>query len=264
MTNPTAFDAFANDYDNDFTHSKLGQLLRPRVWEKLATHFSKGQHLLELTCGTGEDAVWLAKQGLHITATDGSSEMVNVTRAKAKAAQVAANITAQQISLQQIEQGIFAEEFAHKFDGVYSNFGGLNTIGKWYPLAQQLAKLLKPTAKLVLVPMGPLCPWEIAWHLLHLQPKTAFRRFRSAVPAKIGQTTIPIWYPSANRLKTDFSPHFKHLSTESLELWLPPSYLDHLVNRWPALFTKLNHFEKNTAHLTKGWGDHYIIVFERS
>ncbi|MEM7344793.1 MAG: hypothetical protein AAF485_11165, partial [Chloroflexota bacterium] len=63
VTNPIAFDAFASDYDDDFTHSPLGQLLRPRVWHLLGKAFSSGQHALELTCGTGEDAVWLARRG---------------------------------------------------------------------------------------------------------------------------------------------------------------------------------------------------------
>jgi hypothetical protein len=48
-----------------------------------------------------------------------------------------------------------------------------------------------------------------------------------------------------------------------LELWLPPSYLDHFVNQWPGFFARLNQFEKATARLTGGWGDHYIIIFKR-
>lgn len=258
--NSSAFDAFANDYDNNFTHSLLGQLLRPRVWEKLATHFSAGQHVLELTCGTGEDAVWLAKQGVSVTATDGSSKMLAVTQNKAKQAGLAEKVSCAQVSLQDITSNY---PFETTFDGVYSNFGGLNTIPNWQALAKGLANIIKPGGKAILVPMGPFCPWEIGWYLLHAQPKTAFRRFRDKAPAKIGGHTIPIWYPSAKKLQTDFKPYFTHLSTESLELWLPPSYLDHFVNRWPTLFAKLNQFEKNTAHLTKGWGDHYIIIFER-
>ena len=67
---PSAFDAFASTYDTDFTHTHLGQLLRQRVWRVLAQQFHAGQHILELTCGTGEDAVWLAQQGANVTATD--------------------------------------------------------------------------------------------------------------------------------------------------------------------------------------------------
>lgn len=295
--NSTAFDTFAQTYDDDFTHSLLGQLLRTRVWEIFGQYFTGGQHILELTCGTGEDAVWLARRGVHVTATDGSVEMVKKAKAKAEAegmlreseesrgrgsgetskgreaeaqgsrgdrkSAVPGSVEVKQVSLQEIIAGpqLLA---SGPFDGVFSNFGGLNTINEWRGLAAALAKIVRPGGVVVLVPMGPVCPWEICWYLAHGQPRTAFRRFsRAGVPAKIGGTVIPIWYPSARRLRADFAPWFQHRRTESLELWLPPSYLDHLVNRWPVLFRWLNQVEKVTARLTGGWGDHYIVIFER-
>jgi hypothetical protein len=139
----------------------------------------------------------------------------------------------------------------------------LNTINDWRGLARRLAQLLKPGGKVVLVPMGPVCPWEIGWYLLHGQVKTALRRLGERAPAKIGDSVIPIWYPSARRLKADFAPWFDHVETQSLGLWLPPSYLDHFVDRRPKLFEWLNRLEQATAKLTGGWGDHYIVVFQR-
>lgn len=280
LSKPTAFDAFAGDYDSDFTHSILGRLLRPRVWEIFGEYFKADSHILELACGTGEDAVWLARQGVFVTATDGASEMVNVARAKAKAAAVSERVTTAQISLQQISDGFFSRNDddpltsaelssprpttdGPSFDGVFSNFGGLNTIYDWKALARSLAKVVRPEGNLVLVPMGPFCPWEVVWYLGHGQPNTGFRRFGRRATAKIGPETIPIWYPSARRLRADFGPWFRHLHTESLGLWLPPSYLDHVATRWPGLISKLNRFEQSTSHLTRGWGDHYIITFER-
>jgi Neuraminidase (sialidase) len=32
----------------------------------------------------------------------------------------------------------------------------------------------------------------------------------------------------------------------------------------PSLFHRLNQLEKATAHLTRGWGDHYILVLKRN
>jgi ubiquinone/menaquinone biosynthesis C-methylase UbiE len=266
VSNPTAFDAFADSYDDSFTGSSLGRLLRPRVWARFAEHFSAGQHLLELTCGTGEDAVWLARRGLYVTATDGSARMVEITAAKASAAGVAGQVTAAQLSLQALirgERGGLPSAGDPTFDGVYSNFGGLNTIADWPALAETLARLVKPGGKVILTPMGPLCPWEIVWHLLHGQPGVALRRFHGPATARIGQATIPIWYPAARQLRRAFGPWFGHLQTESLGLWLPPSYLEHLAQRWPGLFGRLSRFEESTARLTGGWGDHYIIIFER-
>jgi SAM-dependent methyltransferase len=283
---PIAFDAYAGDYDSDFTYSILGRLLRARVWEKLRQHFAAGQHMLELACGTGEDAVWLAKQDIYVVATDGSGDMLRVARTKTEAAGVSERIAIRQVSLQQIAGGFFSQGGSEAlagsyrakeaevstprsvgrgpiFDGIFSNFGGLNTIGDWRSLAKSLSKIIKAGGKVILVPMGPLCPWEIAWYVGHGQPKAAFRRFGGNALAQIGPAVIPIWYPSAKRLRVDFAPWFEHRQTESLGLWLPPSYLDHFVDRWPRLFAKLSQFEQAMAYLTKGWGDHYIIIFQR-
>lgn len=279
MINSAVFDHIANEYDQEFTHSRLGRMLRPRVWQVLSNSFSAGQHVLELTCGTGEDAVWLAQQGVHITATDGSAVMTQLTTQKAQQAGVTERVTAVQLSLQELlavssQQSAISSQLSNPrssllaprsslFDGIYSNFGGLNTIGDFSALAKTLSGLVRPGGKVVLVPMGPVCPWETGWHLLHGEFGVAVRRWRKTAVAKIGPDVIPIWYPSTQQLKKTFAPWFRHLQTLTLGLWLPPSYLDHLVNRWPRLFTRLNQFEKSTAHLTKGWGDHYIIIFEK-
>lgn len=273
-TNSAAFDAFADSYDTAFTNTRLGQMLRPRVWQLLAEQFQPGQHVLELACGTGEDAVWLAEQGIQVTATDGSPKMVEQTTTKAQKAGVSERVTAVPLSLQDLSSSSLSSssrplrlgDFALnlRFDGVFSNFGGLSTIGAWRPLASTLAQLIRPGGKAIFVPMGPFCPWEIGWYLLHGQVRHTFRRFGRSAPAQIGDTTIAVYYPSAGRLRRDFAPWFRHVQTQSLGLWLPPSYLEHLVQRWPGLFAHLNRLEQATARLTPGWGDHYILVLERT
>lgn len=260
---PNAFDVFANDYDDNFSHSTLGRLLRSRVWERLAKHFETGQHVLDLACGTGEDAVWLARQDIQVTATDGSAEMVRKAKAKADAKGVGHRVEVRHLSLQEISSHHLRPITDHHFDGACSNFGGLNTIADWRLLAESLSKIIRPGGKVILVPMGPFCPWEILWYLGHGQPKVAFRRFRQQASAQIGNAIIPIWYPAAKRLQSEFAPWFNHLQTESLGLWLPPSYLGHFVIKWPKLFAGLNHLDKLSARLTKGWGDHYIIILQR-
>ena len=257
---PAAFDAFAQSYDDSFTRSLLGQWLRERVWQQLEALFPAGSHLLELACGTGADALWLAEHGIQVTASDGSPEMVRLASAKTATSNL---VQVWQCSLQEIASQNYPFP-AGPYDGLLSNFGGLNTIVNWQQLAESLAGLLRPGAIAVLVPMGPFCPWEIAWYGLHGQWRLALRRFRQPAPAKIGGTMIPIWYPSAGQLRQSFAPWFHHLSTNSLGLWLPPSYLEHLAQSRPELFQRLNKIEQKTAWLTKGWGDHYIILFQRT
>ena len=260
LTTPTAFDAIAQTYDHTFTYSPLGQLLRSRVWHVLVDQFVAGDTVLELACGTGEDAVWLAQHGIVVTATDGAAQMLTITQAKAQQAQVDHLITTKQLALQDVAQ-LVGETAV--FDGVLSNFGGLNTINKWRSLAQVLAHIVRPGGKVVCVPMGPFCPWEIGWYLLHGQRQLAFRRWRKQATAVIGNQTIPIYYPSARQLRHSFAPWFRQQYLQSLGLWLPPSYLAHFVARHPRFFAHLNRWEQKTSHLFPGSGDHYILVLER-
>lgn len=261
-TDPSAFDEIAQCYDSEFSTTALGKLLRIRVWETLSTSFVAGQHVLDLACGTGEDAVWLAQQGVEVTALDGSAAMIQETRLKAERAGVSDRIVALQCSLQDVIRGDFRAE-ERQFDGLLSDFGGLNAISEWRNLARMLAPMIRPGGTVVVVPMGWLCPWEIGWYIIHGKLNLALRRFRRQATAQIGDRRIPIWYPSAGRLRGDFSPWFNHRRTESLGLWLPPTYLNHLLGRWPRLFQWLDRLERKTAHIVGGWGDHYISVMER-
>ncbi len=260
---PTVFDAVAGTYDIDFTETTLGRILRRRVWNRLQSYFKPGQKILELACGTGEDAMWLAGWGVQITATDGSDEMIHIVQEKARHFDFTSLVNVQKLSLQEIAHGQtpFTDQ---TFEGVLSNFGGINTIDDWHSLAQGLARLLRPGSFVVLVPMGPFCPWEIFWYLAHRQIMVAFRRFSQPVLAKVGEREIPIWYPSASRLRREFSPWFELLSSESLGLWLPPSYLSHMLSHWSRLWVGLSGLEAATARLSAGWGDHYILILERN
>lgn len=259
---PDAFDAIAAGYDKAFTDTALGRMLRTRVWRTLQACFAPGSHILELACGTGVDAVWLAQRGVRVQATDGSQEMVDVARRRVAAAGLESLVTIRRQSLQELTAK--AWPVPAPFDGAFSNFGGLNTITAWSSLARSLASAVRPGGKLVLVPMGPLCPWEFAWHLFHGDKKTALRRLYQPATARIGQAKISIWYPSLNQLKRALSPWFTHVKTDSLGLLLPPSYLAHLVERRPVLFRGLNRLEAVFAPISGGWGDHYVSIFSRT
>ena len=257
---PEVFDALSAEYDNAFTTTMLGQALRRRVWHVLAQHLSASDSVLELACGTGEDALWLSQRGVQVWATDGSQQMIEITNLKTADYPV----QTRQLSLQQIIDG----ELHHwapavGFDGVLSNFGGLNVIGDWHRLAAVLSQHVRSGGKVVLVPMGPFCPWEFIWYGTHGQFSIARRRWQEMAHATVGDRVIPIYYPSHRQLCQAFDDWFRPLFVESLGLWLPPSYLGHWVDRWPQAFTALARLETHTARWTRGWGDHYIAVFER-
>ncbi len=251
--NSGAFDAFAESYDADFSDTALGKILRERVWRVLREQSQAGEHWLELACGTGVDAVWMAQRGVRMTCGDGSAEMLHQTRRRARQHHLQSAIDTVQFDLAQ------PPHFSMQFDGVLSNFGGLNTIENLRPLVEMLSGCIRPNGTLVLVPMGKHCPWEVAWYAAHGEFARAFRRYRQPAMATIGNAQIPIWYPSLREIQAVFAPTFTLAHVESLGTFLPPSYLEQVVKRFKIL-AKL---DASCAERIPTVGDHLILVLKR-
>ncbi|MCC7358003.1 MAG: class I SAM-dependent methyltransferase [Anaerolineales bacterium] len=221
------FDALAPTYDADFTATPLARALRGRVWARLDAVFAPEAALLELACGTGEDARHLAQRGVRVTATDQSAGMLAAARAKT------AGLPVKLASLDLAAPALSPEiQAGAPYAGVLSNFGGLNALPRHRALAEFLAPLVPAGGRLVLVVMGRWCAWEIGWHLLHWQPRRAFRRLNArGSTSQAGGADFTVYYPSTAALQRDFAPHFQPARVWSLGLWLPPTYLEPLTRR---------------------------------
>ena len=261
------FDAAAAGYDAGFSNTQLGRWLREAVWSHLGRAFGPGDHVLELGCGTGEDAVWLARRGVRVTATDASSAMLEVAQSKVAAAGVRDSVDFVQLDLAALSTDNRQPAIVDgPFDGVSSNFGPLNCLPDRRGVAAALAHSVRPGGQVVLVLMGPLCPWEIGWHLAHGQPGTAFRRFRAGVEAHAGGgATVRTWYPSPRRVKSEFRPDFVLRRLVGLAAFLPPPYLGPLMDRWPRTLRRLAAVDRRLGTVWPWtWlNDHYLVLLER-
>ena len=249
------FDAAAARYDADFSATRLGRLLRQRVWDILAEVFEPGQRVLELGCGTGEDALFLARRGISVLATDPSAGMLAVAQAKVREAGLTDRVQFAQADAAHVSLN-------GACDGVLADFGVLNCVEDRRGLGRRLGKWLRPGASLVAVVMGPLCLWEVGWYALHGDLGRAARRWRPGGLAQVGNASLPVWYPSPSRLRADLAGSFQLKSLVGLGTLLPPSYLAHLVDRWPTLFLRVAEYDARVPG--SPWlADHYVAVFER-
>jgi SAM-dependent methyltransferase len=210
-----------------------------------------------MNCGTGEDALWLTQHGVDVLATDISPSMLRVAQYKVAASPEKVSARFQELAWEELEtldEGLF--------DGVLSNFGGLNCVDDLRGAACALAKKLRPGAAAILCIMGPVVPWEWIWFLAHGDPARAFRRLRRA---GVQWSGITIHYPSIGETRRAFFPEFRVLRVSAVGALTPPPYTEERTGAYPLVIATLGRLERRFETL---WplpmlADHYVLELER-
>ena len=261
---PAPFDGVADRYDEVFTTSRIGQAQRTSVWRELEKTFQDGDRVLEIGCGTGVDACFLAERGVRTVACDSSPRMIAVATQRVTSHRKTGFVQ----PLVMAAEEIASLQSSELFDGAFSNFGALNCVQDMRLLAKDLAVLLRPGATALLCWMGPSCLWEIFWYLAQANTSKAFRRFhREGSSARLsGGPPVQVYYPSLRSLVRAFSPEFSLESIKGIGVAVPPSYMEPAVNRLPGLL--------RTAVLADSFlgrfpgirvlADHVLVKFKRN
>lgn len=255
---PAAFDDLAVAYDTVFTASALGRSLRALTWERLDAALAGSRRVLEIGCGTGEDAVHLALRGARVLATDPSPSMLRVAAEKAAQAGCSRRIEFRCMPLERLG----AELAGERFDGVWSNFGAVNCVPRLDAAVAELAALVEPGAPLAWVVMGKHAPWEWAWFLSRGNPRKAFRRERRGGAVWRGMRVV---YPTPAELTRTLAPHFEPTRCAPLGFVLPPSYASGWLQRRPRLLAALTRVERAAQRCAPlaALADHYIFEARR-
>jgi SAM-dependent methyltransferase len=250
-----AFDELAGDYDATFSDSALGRTLRSLVWARLEQVFRSPQRVLELGCGTGVDALALARRGVEVVAIDASQGMIQVARQKADPS---GRVAFHCLPMERLA-GAFEGQL---FDGVLSNFGAVNCVPDLRTLVSDVALCLRPGAHLVWVVMGRHVPWEWAWFLSRGEWSKAWRRLAKGGVSWRGLT---IRYPTPGEVAALLRPHFSIERIAPLGVALPPSYAGEWLARRPRLskvLTDLEYWAQSRSALARV-ADHYIVEATR-
>lgn len=257
-----AFDELAPIYDQDFTASIIGRLQREAVWRALNGLFPPGEALLDLGCGTGEDAVRLAREGHRVFGVDVSPGMIGRAQERAEAEGLSERLTFEALPLERLHEAPL-EEYA----GAYSNFGAVNCVADLEPLAAALADRIRPGGGVALVLMNRFCLWETLFYPLTLNLHKAFRRFSSeyAEASVGGEDVFRVYYPSVREVAAAFAPEFRLERAPGIGVFVPPSYLEPLARKAPRFVRSLAEADRALADkpLFRAIGDHRIIVLRR-
>ena len=253
-----SFDELAPGYDAAFSATALGTHLRAMVWQRLDVAFAGHSRVLEIGCGTGEDAIHLARRGLEVLATDESARMLRVAADKAEAAGCANRIRFRRVPMERLGAQLRGETF----DGVFSNFGAINCAHGLDAVVADVAALLEPGAPLVWVVMGRHVPWEWAWFLARGDARKAFRRSRRGGTPWRG---LNISYPTPGELERALRPHFAPETRRALGVVLPPTYASGWLERSPRALSALVRLERALQRWRPlaAFADHYIFEARR-
>lgn len=253
------FDKAAIDYDDAFTNSEIGKLQRNLVYRQLLKHLDSVQTILEINCGTGEDAIWLAKRNFKVTATDISEKMIETAKSKGDFE----NLNFVTADINSITTSFKKE----KFDLIFSNFGGINCLSKSELdyFFRNITSLLSEKGKLILVIMPKSTIWEQCYFLAKAQFSSIYRRKKESVLVDVSGEKVQTYYYNPKDVVNLSVKDFILASQKPIGFFVPPSYMEPFFKNKKGLLQFLNSFEKGIS----GWSflskhaDHYIITLQK-
>jgi SAM-dependent methyltransferase len=256
-----AFDKLAAGYDELFTRSLIGRAQRGAVWKVILDTFEPGSHILELNCGTGEDALFLAGYGVSVVACDASQQMIQTARQRMQAEDPDAPIQFEPLATEHLAR----LRSSVLFDGALSNFSGLNCVARLDQAARDLAALLAARAPVLICLSTRFCLAEIVWFLFHGEFRKAFRRTSGIATAQVGEFAVNVHYPTLREVERLFSPLFRLRSCTGIGVAVPPSYLEPVMRKYPRVLDRLRQIDRRISRLPlfRVLGDHMLLCFER-
>jgi ubiquinone/menaquinone biosynthesis C-methylase UbiE len=244
-------------YDSYEENNKILAWMRKQVRNAALSFLKKDDTILEMNSGTGTDAVFFAKKGFKVLATDLSDGMIEKIELKVNHEKLSDLIDVLQCSYTELDR-----IQNRKFDFIFSNFGGLNCVSDLNLVTKHFPSVLNNDGIVCLVIMPPVCPWEII-QLLRGKIKFAFRRFnKSGLRANIEGVSFYTYYFSHRKIMSALGPNFKLLKLMSLGVFTPIPQMEVFQNKFPRLLRFLNSLDEITAGYFpfNRIGDHIIVI----
>lgn len=244
------YDEFGRD------HANLARM-RLKVYLSVIESLRPGASILELNAGTGTDAVFFARHGFHVHATDIAPGMIEQIAHKIAQHDLRDRLSVQRCSfteLGQIERG--------PFDCVFSNFGGLNCIADLGVVARGLPRFLHPGGILIWVVMPPVCLWDFT-ALLKGDLRTTKRRWsRDGTLANVEGVRFMTYYFTPRQVADSLGRDFQVVRVQGLAVLTPPADRKGFAGRYPRLYRLLASLDDKIANHVpfSGWGDFFIIT----
>lgn len=216
-----AYDAIAREYDRQLEDDAW---MRRILWKRYGEVFHLGHHILDVGCGTGTDAVFLARRGVRVTAIDASATMITEAQTKIDHHGLGTMVQVAMLDIREL-----ASLPAGGFDGIISSFAALNTLPSLTQFAADATRLLQPHGSLILHLLNRSSLWEWAGLAAHGRWAEARRLGEQRVRAfAIGGHPIQHYMPRADEAYMQyFLPYFRLCHVFGLGITRPPYPICH-------------------------------------
>jgi ubiquinone/menaquinone biosynthesis C-methylase UbiE len=250
------YDSLSSNYDEILEKGHISSIIRKYIHNKLTMHYNRGDKVLDIGCGTGIDALFLAKNGVSVTAIDPSEYMLKIGKDKAAEEGLKAQIEFIQMRAEDLQN-----LSGKKFTGAFSDFDALNYVGSLEQLSAELSGILKPGSKVIFVMLNKVCIAEWFYYLLSFRPITAFRKLFNR--SETLEPKLRLYFP--RKVKKIFSEYFKYVSVRGFGILLPPDSFSGFYLRLNWLYKIAEKFEKlmSPFYLFYNFSDHFIIELEK-
>lgn len=257
-----AFDRQSSLFDDLYSDNTIVRYKRQRVREHILPYLAPHSHILELNAGTGEDAIYFARHGHFVHATDISEGMQKILMEKVREHGFEHYISQERCSFTSLAR-------LHNkgpYDFIFSNFAGLNCTDKLDQVLDDLPALLKPGGMITLVFLPAFCLWEFLL-LFKGKFKTATRRLfgKNGVQAHMEGVIFKCWYYRPSYVIRRLRSSCLLMQAEGLCTLVPPSYIEQFAEKYPRFYRFL---QKKENRLKDKWpwkymGDYVILTFKK-
>lgn len=240
-----AYDVIAAEYAVQLERNPVAVYMRKRLHRHFVSTFRPGDRVLDFTAGTGLDALFLAEQGIQVSALDVSSRMI--AELEKNADRCGLHVEARVIAAERMDEpeGYYA--------GAISTFAGLNTIRDMPRLAESLAHSLRPNGRVILHGLNEFCLWQSAANFLR-------RRADRDGILRIGGASVQhrLYSPFA-LWRHAFAPYFQLRHAYALSVIAAPPF----VMRFPRIAPLVFRVDRLLGQAFPGSGDFFVLDLER-
>jgi ubiquinone/menaquinone biosynthesis C-methylase UbiE len=259
-----AFDSAAEEYDFTISNNYINSWIRKASIAEIVMRSRPSDNLLEIGCGTGEEAIKISKYVNRVVATDVSEQMLKLLELKLRAKRLGSKVVP--VLLRASDVGMMSDFTGGRgFDIVYSLNGALNcepAIGRF---VYGLDDVLKEGGYFICSVRNTLCASEFVTHLAAMQLRKTSPRKHQPQMVSVGGRDIPAYYYPPSIFEHFFEGRLKLVRRLALPAVMPPAYLSDYYLGLGRLRAVLERLEAMVAHRfpMNLLGDQTLFVFRK-